>query len=302
MLKKPMKGEPVPDDLLHKLRWPMFGSFKYDGIRCLNPGDGRGAITAKMKPIPNNHIREILSHRRFNGVDGEIVMGEPDTPGNFNLTQSAVMSFGGSPHFNYYVFDLIPCSPLVFKARLQDLRGLFTNSGFGRFNLIIVKQRILEDEEDLRRFEEKALDLGYEGVMLRDPIGYYKEGRCSINHQGLLKRKPFLDAEGKILSMYPQNFNSNEPKMNEMGLNKRSKKKAGMVEKDTLGGFILQTKWGELKCATGEGLTQVARKTIWDSREDFVGKYITFKYLPIGMKDKPRHPIFLRFRDERDIS
>lgn len=296
---RPMKGVKVEDKDLSRLILPMWGSRKYDGIRSIVPNCQ--AKTTKMKPIPNKFTREFLSDPKYNDLDGELIVGRPRGEGVFNRTQSGIMSHGGQPDFTFYVFDIVdPHSPyLERKARLLNRKG------YPRLH--IVKQRLLESIDDILEFERESLDLGYEGIMLRSIDGGYKYGKSTLRQQWLLKRKPFLDAEGIISGFYEQMENTNEQKLNELGLHKRSKKKEGMVGKGTLGGFIVETEeWGTLRVATGKGMTKERRQFIWDNRDSFFGAQLTFRYLPIGMKDKPRHPIskidaeFFRFRDGRD--
>jgi ATP-dependent DNA ligase len=293
---RPMKGEKVENAELKKLRFPLFGSRKLDGIRCETPGGI--AHTSKMKLIPNLFIRQtIQSHNPLHNIDCEIIVGKSTASNVFNKTQSAVMTRSGEPDFKMYTFDFLEFT-LPYEERRDILLGLKGTHP----RLHILKQKLLKNIDDLLEFEEESLTLGYEGIMLRDPKGMYKFGKCSINHQGLLKRKPFLDAEGIIVDIYEQMENTNEQKVSELGLHKRSKKKEGMVGKATMGGVIVNTKqWGRLKIATGRGLTKKLREDIYNNFHKYRGEQITFKFLPIGIKDKPRHPIgiFYRFRDKR---
>ena len=76
---------------------------------------------------------------------------------------------------------------------------------------------------------------------------------------------------------------------------------AGHVLMDTLGSFILENKNGEtFKC--GSGLNDELRKEIWDNQDQYLGQLVKFKYMAHGVKDLPRHPIFLGFRDPDDMS
>lgn len=289
-----MKGVKIDNKDLDRLIYPLLASYKYDGIRCLVP-DGY-AKTSKMKDIPNNFIKDFLSDNKYVDLDGELVIGNPTAKGSFNKTQSGVMSRDGQPDFTFYVFDL------VRQGYKYGIRRRLLHNRMGYPRLFIVKQHLIHNKKELMKFECKALAKGYEGIMLRWEDADYKYGKATLNQMMLLKRKPFNDAEGRIVEVYEQNQNNNSSKENELGLFKRSKAKDGMEGKDTLGGFILETQWGLLRCATGLGLTKNKRLSLWKDKDNLLGKYITFKYLPVGMKDKPRHPIFLRFRDERDIS
>jgi len=80
-----------------------------------------------------------------------------------------------------------------------------------------------------------------------------------------------------------------------------------MVGKGTLGKFLVREvgdvpwKDREFAIGTGEGLTQLLRQQIWDAKETYLGKIVTYKYQPHGVKDLPRLPIWKGFRDKRDM-
>ena len=49
----------------------------------------------------------------------------------------------------------------------------------------------------------------------------------------------------------------------------------------------------------GTGFDAEDRKELWQQYNsgELTGKTIKFKYFPVGVKSKPRHPVFLGFRD-----
>lgn len=49
-------------------------------------------------------------------------------------------------------------------------------------------------------------------------------------------------------------------------------------------------------------LLGLARRVHWSDRQALIGKTVKFKYQAIGTKDKPRIPVFLGWRDARDMS
>ena len=54
----------------------------------------------------------------------------------------------------------------------------------------------------------------------------------------------------------------------------------------------------------GTGFTAQERADIWQDRriyaEDADAPLVKYKHFPSGAKDKPRHPVFLGWRDSRD--
>ena len=50
-----------------------------------------------------------------------------------------------------------------------------------------------------------------------------------------------------------------------------------------------------------KNLTDTDRKELWNKRDSLIGKIIKYSYFPKGVKDLPRHPQFLGFRDKDDL-
>lgn len=51
----------------------------------------------------------------------------------------------------------------------------------------------------------------------------------------------------------------------------------------------------------GTGFTLAERDRFWRERESLVGKFVTYKFFPTGSKDRPRHPVFISFREQDDL-
>jgi len=56
----------------------------------------------------------------------------------------------------------------------------------------------------------------------------------------------------------------------------------------------------DLNC--GAGFTDEQRAQIWNRQANYIGALAKVKYFPVGMKDAPRHPVFLDWRDRSDTS
>ena len=52
----------------------------------------------------------------------------------------------------------------------------------------------------------------------------------------------------------------------------------------------------------GSGFTEEQRREIWNKKVELIGSIVKYKYFEVGVKDKPRFPIFLAFRDKKDMS
>jgi len=283
---KPMLASPAD---LNNLRFPLLASPKLDGIRAVVIN---GVLMSRsLKPIPNKHVQKLFS--AYEHFDGELIVGEPTAKNCFNVTTSGVMSVDGEPDVRFYVFDHIAVPHERYYHRFRP----------GKFNLrsrvVEVPQTIVHSIEELLALEEKRLDEGYEGLILRDPDAGYKFGRSTAKEGILLKLKRFLDDEAHIVGLVEQMHNGNEATTNELGRTKRSSHKENKTGKNTLGAF--QVLWKGIEFEIGTGMDDELRQRVWDNRDKYIGKLVKFKYFPVGVKDKPRHPVFLSFRDERDL-
>ncbi len=140
--------------------------------------------------------------------------------------------------------------------------------------------------------------------MLRGPAGPYKQGRSSERQGWLLKLKQFEDAEAVVVGYEEEYENTNTATKNALGRTERSTAKAGMVGKRTLGKFEVMGIGGtydKVEFSVGGGFTAAMRQHLWTDRELCLGKILKFKYFASGSKERPRFPVFLGWRDKRDI-
>jgi len=299
VIKRPILAEKIEPSELENLKYPVLVSPKLDGIRCLIV-DGK-ALSRSFKPIPNLFIQSLLSKQEFNGLDGELVL-EGKT---FNETQSIVMSESSEPvDFVYYCFDYVGKNGLnhPFELRLKDLEEVV--QGSNNKWMVAVPQLLAHSSETIITTETTFLSQGYEGLMIRGCDSPYKNGRSTKKEGYLLKLKKFEDAEAVVVGFVEATTNTNELEVNELGLSKRSHKKAGKVRAGYLGAFLVKDlKTGtEFEIGTGDGLTKDLRAYIWNNQDKYLNKLIKYKHQPSGSKDKPRFPVWLGFRDERDLS
>ena len=283
-----------------KIKYPVYASPKLDGIRC-SIVDGK-ALSRTLKPIPNKHISAKLSIINLSGLDGELIVGSPTSKTCYTDSVSNVMAFDKMSDFTYWVFDLHSIEG-DFSSRLAKLRKWYhpkTMAGGVGF-VKLLEQVLLKNEANMLAYEAKCVEQGYEGIILRSPSAPYKYGRSTVNEGYLLKVKRFEDSEAEIIGFEEEMFNGNDAETNELGRTKRSTAKAGLSGKDSLGAFLVRDVHTGVEFAVGTGLTAEQRATAWGERDRLVGSLIKYKYFPVGVKDKPRHPVFLGMRDSRDL-
>lgn len=270
-----------------KIVYPVYASPKLDGIRCSIVG-GK-ALSRTLKPIPNLHISDILSTSRFDGYDGELIVGSPTSKAVYTDTVSAVMRVSGEPAFTYYTFDLHD-RPYKTADRLallvEEMRDTL-------INIVALEQVLIRDEAELLAYETAKVAEGYEGVILRSPTAPYKYGRSTVNEGYLLKVKRFEDSEAVIIGVEEEMHNGNAAETNELGRTKRSSAKAGKVGKGTMGALVMRDIRSGVEFNIGTGFTASQRAETWE-----VGTVHKYKFFPVGVKDKPRHPVYLGPRPE----
>jgi DNA ligase 1 len=276
-------------------RFPVLASAKLDGVRCLAMG-GR-PMSRAMKPLTNRFVQAWFAANAevLQGLDGELIVGPPNADDVLRMTSGAVRREDQEPDFTFYVFDRWD-SDLPYQQRVALMPPAIDRVTYLEFE-------VLHSIEELNDFEQRMLDLGYEGAILRDPNGPYKQGRSSTNEGYLLKVKRYEDAEAVIVGFVEEMFNGNEATTNELGRTKRSSHQANKTGKGTLGTLLVRgvTAFEGLEFPVG-GFNAALRAEIWNNQAKYLGQMIKYKYFPIGIKDKPRHGNFLAFRDPSDMS
>lgn len=277
---------------LKSLRYPVYVSPKYDGIRAIVIN---GVVYSRnLKLIPNKHVQKLFGKKLYSGFDGELVVGHPTDKDCFNKTSSGVMSIEGEPDVTFYVFDKVGSDQWVKR---------FWTSGqvVEKYGVYVVPHELVRSEKELLEFEKVVISLGYEGVMIRSPGGLYKYGRSTTKEGYLLKLKQFEDSEAEIIGFKELEINLNETTVNELGNKTRSTKKAGMSLAGMLGSFVVRDIKTKVEFDIGTGFTDMQRIEFWTMKKHFLGNIVKYKFQPAGTMEKPRFPVFLGFRPEIDL-
>lgn len=300
---KPMLAATIKD--ISTLQFPLYASPKLDGIRGVVVD---GVLKSRsLKPIPNAFVTKRFSLKKYNGYDGELILGSPTAKDVYRVTNGACARHIGTPDVEFYVFDNY-LSPYGFGDRFSTIKN-------GEA-IVVHEHTLVKNAVELLAFENDCLDFGYEGVILRAPQGAYKFGRSTLNEQGMMKLKRFTDSEAEIIEVYEEMENTNEKKTNELGRGARSTHKAGKVPKGRAGGLHLRESKMDFDCGTG--LDDSDREFFWKHCHkdkpytipgsdhiyypvDQPGILAKYKSFLIGIKDKPRHPVYLGGREKWDL-
>lgn len=289
-----------------KVKLPVLIQPKIDGVRAMNLG--LGLTGRSLKRHANVHTTNFFSQALFRGFDGEMAAEEETNPALCRLTTSALNTIGGEPWILWHVFDYITDETryLPYDERYAHLmtainRVQLTNPFLGA-HLKLVPSHYVTTMERLQGWREQYAEK-YEGSILRDPDGAYKEGRSTAREGGLLRIKDFVEEEALVISIEEGQANGNEATVNELGYTERSTHAANMVPNGMVGALQcmdVKTK-KPIKVAAGS-MPHDLRKAYFENQSLIVGKVIKYKTFLKGVKDKPRFPTFQTIRAESDMS
>jgi DNA ligase-1 len=287
---------------LAALEYPVIGSPKMDGYRILQHPE-LGAVTRKFLRLPNYHIFDAMRNADIPYMDGELTVGPPyddGITGNVFARSNCIMQRESIPtDFQYHVFDYFIDADVPYAERLLYLEER-VKTKTEKFPWIkFVEPRLLSSPDEVLRYEEEQIDKGYEGIMLRSLDGPYKFGRSTLRQQILIKLKRVVETDATVIGYEPRFHNANEPTKDNLGYTKRSSHKENMEELAMLGRLICQSAAFSEPFSIGSGFDHSFAHEWWEARESLPGKTLSFKYQKTGTKVRPRHPIFLRWQNDR---
>lgn len=275
-------------------------SEKLDGVRVIFFGGV--AYSRSLKPLPNKVLQDLAAKYvgQLEGCDGEVIAGGLYAKDVLQRSVSFCMNDYKEDDFKIYLFDrYIPNTPWLYRfMSLYDVEVP---------NVHLLSHYIVNEHDgypkqgvDLDVFEQEVLTKGGEGVMLRDAFAEYKCGRSGTKNPELQKVKRFQDAEFRVVGYTQFEHNANEAKTNELGRTSRSTSKEGKVLVELLGSLICQLQDGRT-FNVGTGFTEQQRTLLWASKQSLIGKLAKVKFFHYSYDGIPLLPVFLDFRDERDM-
>ena len=282
---------------LDKINFPVYVSTKFDGIRALVI-DGV-VYSRSLKPIRNKYVQKLFGKPEYNGMDGELVVGDVYAKDVFQKTTSGVMSEDGEPDVTFHVFDLWSIPTFDYEYRQRYLQEILLDEDKEYPSIVYAMIHLCKNIDDLTFFLEHERNVGGEGLICRSPSGIYKYGRSTPKEQLSIKLKFFADSEFEVIGFEERMHNTNEAKTNELGYTERSSAKDGMQPMNMLGSLVL--KYGDSTFKCGTGFNDVQRKEIWENKESYLGKLASIRYMSVGQVILPRVSSFQGFRDKDDM-
>ncbi|MCK4259913.1 MAG: hypothetical protein KAX49_13105 [Halanaerobiales bacterium] len=309
---------------LNEIKYPMYSSNKLDGIRCIFK-DGQ-MISRSFKQIPNKQLQKKFEELKELTKGNDLILdGELYCHGfSFQDVTRAVMTkdfddektikklkkeFGNIKlaaiemlklikGIKFYMFDIVNLSNLdeIFALRCANVSKLTSEH-----NVLIeqVMQSCVNNKAEVEAKFKLALDEGYEGLILKCPQGKYKCGRTTPKENLGYKVKPYITFDAQIIGFIQSTIvdpNAEKTK-DKFGGSVTSNKKDDRIPIDRAASFVVRYKDKEVHVSIAT--TDKEKKYIWDNQNEFINRWIEYKGMQIGAKDVPRHPVFIRYRDEK---
>jgi DNA ligase-1 len=288
---------------LSMLRYPMWASTKLDGIRCIFWNGNM--LSRSLKPIPSKYLQDKFADLKFFTainknliLDGELYSHDL----NFQEITSCVMTkkiedLDKINLLRFHCFDAVMLDKIDLTFDLRYVTVVDAEKTYP--NLIIaVIQGSVENSQEVMQLYEKALNQGFEGLILKNPRLPYKFGRTTFKEQSMFKVKPYQDFDAKIIEVIQATTakEGSERTINELGYSETSMKKDDRVLIDKAAAFLVEYEDKKLKVTIAA--TDIEKEEMWKNRDTYIGTWISYKAMMVGAKDVPRHPVFLRFRDD----
>jgi DNA ligase-1 len=234
-------------------------SEKYDGVRA--QWDGRALRFRGGGTVP----APAWFTDRFPAVplDGELWLGHGQFDALSGIVRKQIAVDTEWRAVRYLVFEL-PDAPGNFAARHAQLRALIGAAGVPW--LVAVEQTTVASHAELLRRLDAVVRAGGEGLMLHRADAPYVTGRSDA----LLKLKPWLDAEAVVVGHVPGRG-----------------KYTGMT-----GALEMAMPDGK-RFRLGSGLTDALRRA-----PPPLGTRLTYRYQNLTRNGLPRHPRYLRIRED----
>jgi len=289
------------------LSYPLLASYKLDGIRCIFR-EGR-MISRSLKNIPNARLQDKFAKlteftrtepRLMPLLDGELLAKSLE----FNDLSGLIRTFDkkAPEDLFFYMFDAIVEDKYnePFIDRLKHVEK------FGEIwpDLIkVIPQKLVKTPEEVKAYFYEAVNNGCDGLILRYPMGRYKCGRGTLKEGLIYKLKPYVTFDAQIIEVIQATkVDPNaKKKVNELGYSETSKKKGDRIPVEKACDFVVMHE-GETQLKVVIAMTDKEKEEIWKNRDKYIGKWIEYKGLEVGMKDGglPRHPVLVRFREDKN--
>jgi DNA ligase-1 len=270
----------------NKLKWEegIVWQPKLDGVRAIIGFQNNNIFIKSRgnKFYQNlNHIKNILKELYINGTIQQNILIDCELYTNLLSFEEITGICRKQKELNKdykekelkikaHIFDIIDTNlpNLTFEQRYMYLQNMFVKLPK---EIILVKTEDILSADYLNEIHDKATEEGYEGIMLRNKQGIYKQGPTRSND--LIKMKKMIDDEFEIV-----NF-----------------KEGVGLEKETVI-WSCKTKDGNIFYVRPTG-TRKQRKIWFNDGDNYIGKFLTVQFQELSKDKVPRFPVGIEIRD-----
>ena len=251
------------------IKFPCFVQRKYDGTRCVAI-PGRGLFSRNRKQYPHlKHIYDEINRLPPEMIlDGELYSDTLTFQEIVGIVKKETLKKEDEEkqlHIKYHVYDVINNAP--YEQRYISLQTLFRQGGFK--HLCFVQTTLCENEKKMKELHNQYVGEGYEGIMLRNKSGSYKNARST----DLQKYKEFFDDEYEVVDY---------------------KEGEGQEEGCVL--WICKTPEGKIFNCRPRG-SREDRMELFKIGKQYIGKKLTVRFQELTDEKVPRFPVGIAFRD-----
>lgn len=266
--KNIMKCYPFEEKRLAKWSPPFIVQPKYDGVRCRAiPTDTGYLLVSSEENIIYSvpHINDTLD-KNFKDVelDGELYRHGMSFENIVSITSRTVNLHPDRLSIKFHIFDVV-------NSDVQLHRTIYL-ANFTYDSLYLEKSPywICESLDDVMRAYDNLINLGYEGIIVRNAYAVYERKRSTW----VMKFKPKKEDEYEIVGATEEVDQYGSPK-------------------DRLGAIVCKSGDGNL-FNVGTGFTEDRRIELWDAKGILPGMKVKVKYQHLtNGKQVPRFPVFV---------
>lgn len=275
------------------IAFPVLASSKLDGTRALAFVGPEGCVYYSRSGKPASHLdglfdAELQALLQRVGqpfvLDGE-VMGSSFQE---TLNAKAEDNAAARARLRFNAFDLLTRAEWDARRSLKpqlerqrDLDALLDAAGCVK--ILPVRYRVVSNHDELMEFYRETLELGYEGLILKDVDAGYAFERS----RAWKKFKPTITVDLKVTGFYEG--------------------REGSKYVGTLGGIDVEGRDENgtfIRASVGSGFSDAQRDEIWKNRETYLGMTVEIECQEITVTDEDaprslRFPVFKRFRDDK---
>lgn len=183
---------------LAKVKLPVYGEIKYNGVRLIALKYADGSVELKTRNgnvVPFPALQELIKeYMPINTMlDGELTIGSSKNENHTSVSGLVTSAMRGTPIVRsglvYHVFDCMPLQDFLtqkhnieYNERRWNLNVLFKDCDELQYNQAVMRQGSMvyfDDLSDINELFDMVVAQGYEGLILKRPDHKYKFKRTT---------------------------------------------------------------------------------------------------------------------------